>query len=154
MKQKPEYRVGMGASSIMMILVTLALAALSLLSFYVARSGAALSRRNRDMAVRYYTAAAEVQRTLAELDASFTPEAIAWREALNKLEPSVPLADRKLVLLDGGGFSITVDAGGGRELQAEGVFTPGARRGPTLTRHQLVSTPTAESSDTLPVFVP
>ena len=38
MKQKSEYRVGIGASSILMILVVLALTALALLSYNSARS--------------------------------------------------------------------------------------------------------------------
>lgn len=154
MKQRPEYRVGMGASSIMMILVTLALAALSLLSFYVARSNAALSQRNRDMVVSYYNAAAEVQRTLAELDEAFTPEAVAWRAALDSIDRDPARADVRLVLLDGGGFSMAVDAGGGRELAVEGTLGPAAESGLTLKRHQLETAPGATGEGTLNVYLP
>lgn len=154
MKQKPEYRVGMGASSIMMILVTLALAALSLLSFYVARSSAALSQRNRDMVVSYYRAAAEVQRTLAELDEAFTPEALAWRAALDRIDSAPPQVERRLVLLDGGSFRITVDAGGGRELAVEGTLNPATESGVTLKRHQLISAPAPIGEGTLNVYLP
>lgn len=67
-KPKTEYRVGVGASSILMILVVLALTALSLLSFSGARHAEVMAKRNVDMVTAYYAATAEAQEKLAVLD--------------------------------------------------------------------------------------
>jgi hypothetical protein len=62
------FRIGPGMASLLMILVTLLMAALAILAMAGARSDAALSQRNLDTTQRYYQAAAQLQRALAEID--------------------------------------------------------------------------------------
>ena len=68
-KQDSQQRVGVGVSSVLMILVVLAMTALSLLAFGSARSNESMTRRNADVGTAYYVAADQAQRTLAEVDA-------------------------------------------------------------------------------------
>ncbi len=67
-KQSAEYRVGVGAPVILMILVVVSLTVLSLLSWISARFDANYSQRNIDMTTAYYEAAVQVQQSLMELD--------------------------------------------------------------------------------------
>ena len=139
MKQKTEYRVGVGASSILMILVVLALTALSLLSLSSARNNQALSDRTLSMTVQYYEAAATAQRKLAAMDAALAQHAGA---ALSRAEwqsvfDAAGLSD---VGLTGAlAFAFTVDAGAGRTLAVEGMLTPDALPRYRLTCHELRS---------------
>lgn len=151
MRQKAEYRIGVGASSILMILVTLALAALALLSLYAAKNNAALCKRNVEMAVQYYRAADDTQHILAAIDESLTPDAIAKREAISSFVchwtgEVVPVAVQQ-----SGSFAFAVGAGAGRTLTTEGSVQPDGTV--ALTRHTLVSAP-APTQTPLPVFQP
>ena len=67
-RPKAEYRVGVGASSIMMILVVLAMTALSLLSFSSAQRAEVMGKRSMMMTTAYYEAAAMAQQKLAVMD--------------------------------------------------------------------------------------
>ncbi|NLI21636.1 MAG: hypothetical protein GX418_08830 [Clostridiales bacterium] len=139
MKPKTEFRFGVGASSILMILTVLALAALALLSLVNARGNAALAARSRTMTVAAFTADAEAQRTLALMDEvmaenaseDWTPKLLAARLA------RAGLAD--VTLDEDYHFAFALDAGVGRELHVEGILTPTALPRYTLTRHQLVA---------------
>ena len=62
------FRIGPGMASLLMILVTLLMAALAILAMAGAQTDATLSRRNLDTTQGYYEAAAQVQRALAEID--------------------------------------------------------------------------------------
>ena len=116
MRQKTEYRVGVGASSILMILVVLSLTALSLLSLSSARNNQALSDRNLSMTVQYYEAAASAQRKLAAIDAVLVQHAGAalTRAQWQSVFDAESLTDIRLT--DALTFAFTVDAGGGRVL--------------------------------------
>ena len=151
MRQKAEYRIGVGASSILMILVTLALAALGLLSLYAAKNNAALCKRNLEMTVQYYHAADDTQRILAAIDQSLTPEAIARREAISSFVCHWTGEVVPVTVQEGGSFAFSVGAGAGRTLTTEGAVQPDGTV--TLTRHALVSAP-APTETPLPVYQP
>lgn len=69
MKRQPmEYRVGVGASVILMILVAVSLAVLSLLGWMNAHFDLKRSQRSIALTVAYYEAAEQAQRKLMELD--------------------------------------------------------------------------------------
>ncbi len=142
MKQRGEYRAGVGASSILMILVVLALAALSLLSLSSARNNEALSQRNLAMTLSYYGAAAGAQRTLAAMDALVAENPGADAERLNELFAAHSLDT--VTVSDGGAFAFSLDAGAERLLVVEGVLSPGATPRCALTRHELVNRPAGE----------
>lgn len=155
MKSKGEYRIGTGASSILMILVVLSLTALALLSFTSARNNAALSKRNLEMTVAYYNAAAEVQRTIAGMDEILMEQESpyadppVWRALLSDcLGTDGTLADDMT-------FTLQTDAGASRTLVVEGILQPDAARRIILTRHELnaPATPQEETSDPS-VFIP
>lgn len=67
---KPEYRVGIGASSILMIFVVLCLTTLGVLSYASARADLALTERRAERVMAYYEAAAGAQRQLTQIDAA------------------------------------------------------------------------------------
>ncbi|MCL2811123.1 MAG: hypothetical protein FWD25_04445 [Clostridia bacterium] len=66
--QKAGFRIGPGMASLLMILVTLLMAALAILAMAGAQNDATLSQRNLDMTRSYYQAAAQVQHELAQID--------------------------------------------------------------------------------------
>ena len=155
MKSKGEYRVGTGASSILMILVVLSLTALALLSFTSARNNAALSKRSLDMTVAYYNAAADLQRTLAGMDEIVLDQEPAyadpniWRTLLRGyLGTDGSLADDMT-------FTLQTDAGAGRSLIVEGILQPEGEQRIVLTRHELSAPSTSNEETNVPtVFNP
>ena len=68
MKTGSGFRIGPGMASLLMILVTLLMAALAILAMAGAQNDSALSRRNLETTQGYYEAAAQMQRELAEVD--------------------------------------------------------------------------------------
>ena len=69
MKEKQQYRMGVGASSILMIIVVLCITALSVLSFSNARANLTLAQRRQSYIEESQRAAAEAQRVLSRVDA-------------------------------------------------------------------------------------
>ena len=153
MKPNPEYRVGIGASSILMILVVLALAALSLLSLGSAKNSAALSQRNLQMTLTYYQAAAEVQRDLSVMDSLIAEHA---GQSLTSAEWGALFSAhglQGLTIADNMTFSLSTYAGAQRLLLVEGSLTPAGVPRYTLTRHELSNQAPLEEP-TLPVAMP
>ena len=67
---KQEYRVGIGASTMLTIFVVLCVTTLALLALSGARGDAALTGRAVEMTTDYYRASDQAQRILARLDAA------------------------------------------------------------------------------------
>jgi len=142
---KTEFRVGVGASSILMVLVVLALTAVSLLSFQSALNAEALTNRNLQMTTAYYEASARAQERLAAMDAVLAEagaEGVADAKGifdrlvtLNFLELKVWQAD------DGLAFSFAEDAQDDRRVEVQGFLTPSEPVRYRVTRYQLVSAP-------------
>lgn len=65
---KVGFRIGPGMPSLLMMLVTLLMAALAILAMAGAQADATLSQRNLETTLSYYQAAAQMQRELAEVD--------------------------------------------------------------------------------------
>jgi hypothetical protein len=155
MKRKAEYRVGVGASSILMILVVLALAALSLLSLKAAQNNAALTARNLDMTLSYYRAAADVQRTLAAMDESRYELDLSSDGGLAAFQTYLKSQKTPVTLSEDMDFTLTADAGAEREIIVEGTVIPGKTGGLSITRHELGNTAAfSEETDRLTVFLP
>lgn len=140
-KQQTEYRVGVGASSVLLILVVLAMAALALLAFGSARNTEALTGRNIEMTEAYYEAAAEVQRRLAAIDQAV----LEYREQGGDAQMdenwfSDHGAQAEWQPADGGmHFIITVSAGAQRVIRATGTALPQGDERYTLESHTLFS---------------
>jgi hypothetical protein len=116
-RPKQEYRVGIGAVTMLTIFVVLCVTTLALLALSGARGDAALTSRALEMTQGYYQASDRAQRVIAKLDeitknaASGAPNQEAFEAQLAELE-----IDGVSIGLDGGILSFDVDAGGGRAL--------------------------------------
>lgn len=145
-RAKADYRVGVGASSILMILVVLAMAALGLLTFGSARDTEALTGRNVNLTVAYYEAAARVQQKLAMID-----EAVLKYRLEGGAEPDETqfegVAGGVEWYTEGASlcFLIRQDAGAQRELTVRGkvLMTGDARY--ELSEHTLGSSAPSDS---------
>ncbi len=126
-KQDSQQRVGVGVSSVLMILVVLAMTALSLLAFGSARSNESMTRRNADVGTAYYVAADQAQRTLAEVDALLLTGRqqgadLAWYE--QEAPENITFEEGE----EGICFSFTIDAGNDLAILVRGLLTEGPQR--------------------------
>ncbi len=114
---KQEYRVGIGASTMLTIFVVLCVATLALLALSGARGDAALTGRTVEMTADYYGASHEAQRVLARLDAAVAKAAASAPDdgAFQAQIAGIAL-DGVSLAYDGGTLSFELDAGGGRIL--------------------------------------
>ena len=69
MKRRGESGIGLGAASLMMILLVLCLSLMGVLSLMSARADLSLSRRQAELAAQYAQASAKAQEALSMLDA-------------------------------------------------------------------------------------
>ncbi len=135
-KQDSQQRVGVGVSSVLMILVVLAMTALSLLAFGSARSNESMTQRNADVGASYYVAADQVQRRLAQLDELLLKGRqesadLAWYQAQS---PEDILWEENE---EGISFSFTTDAGNDLALFVRGLLTEGPMRY-LLREHRII----------------
>ncbi len=142
MSEKQENRAGVGASSILMIVVVLALTAMSLLAFSSAQRTETLEKRNQEMSLGYYAAAAQAQTKLAALDQRLYE--LRGEQGLSDQEYADALISMAgygvTATADGFGFTFIVDAQYGRELCVSGLIAARGAQGEryTLTRHELI----------------
>lgn len=143
MNKSSEYRVGVGASSILMIFIVLCLTTLGVLSFASARADLLLTQRRTQKVQGYYTSAAQADMLLAEIDAALlaaqrTPE--TFREQVLALAD----LDERIVVAGEPGeetVSFTLAASETQSLHVELAVKPSdASTRYTLLRHQLVYT--------------
>lgn len=137
---KTEYRVGIGASSILMIFIILSLTTLGVLSFASARADMLLTARRQRQVETYYETVADAQRLLAEIDAALLtaqqdPDAYATHlEALASLDNRITVKPADM--------SISFALPAGDSLQLEVNLTATGADSPlryTITGHQLVN---------------
>ena len=113
---KTSSSAGVGASSIMLIIVVLCLTLFGVLSYVTARNDAALSARTLESVQRYYEADAEAQRSLMAID--------EWLEGGMQGQPE----GLALVDVGDGTVAFSVAADGGHALRvvlriADGSYT-------------------------------
>ncbi len=110
------YRVGVGASSVLMIFVVLSLTTLGVLSFASARANQTLTARRTAHVEGYYEASAVAQRALAEIDALLmaAPED---DEAYAAYVKDMDLSGLPLSVSDGLLLSFAVPCGDAQELR-------------------------------------
>lgn len=145
MNGQQEYRMGVGATSMLMIFVVLALTTLSILSLSSAQSDLSMTRRNVELLTEYYNAAAEAQDVLAQVDASCltlretAPNQEAYEKGVSEMQ--IP---GEFLHYNSADMSIqfSLDAGGGRALRVELDILPFDSEGDqryVLRKHQLVN---------------
>lgn len=99
MNKKAEYRVGIGASSILMIFIILSLTTLGVLSFASARADLTLTQRRQAQVEAYYAALAQTDQLMGEMDevllaAQASPDGYeASVHGLSALSPLITVAD-------------------------------------------------------------
>lgn len=134
---KQEYRVGVGASSILMIFVVLSLTTLGVLSFASARANLTMATRRTAQVEAYYAAAAEAQCVLAEIDTALLA---AQAEPETYYESVLALSDDRLAVSDDLTITFSLPVSATQKLEvivrAEG---PEAGERYALLAHRLVS---------------
>ena len=119
MKRNGQTRIGLGAASMVLILLVLCLALLGVLSLVTARADLRMSSRDMDLALQYAQAEASMQRLLADLDEKM---ANAWQHSQSDAQYAAEcmrietVGDAEVLWLDDETAEIAVDAGAGREL--------------------------------------
>lgn len=108
-------RAGMGASSLLLILVVLCLTTMGVLSLSGAVADMRLGQNTADTAIAYYSASANAQRKIAEIDAELAKNR---REAANSAEYEAKNTEFGLenVETDQGLLSFTEPLSDGRSL--------------------------------------
>lgn len=149
---KGEYRVGVGASSILMVLMVLALTAISLLSFSTARNAEVLTKRNVVMTTAYYEATTRVQQKLAAMDTlmmekqkeATTMDAESLREDLRNLG----ITDIQILREnENWEFLFFEDAGYERQIRVEGILSLSGSSRYQVRQHQLISESASDDFD-------
>lgn len=69
MRQRLEYRIGPGMTSLLMVFMVLCLATLAILAYAGTRADSTLTQRNVESSTAYYAASARAQQALYDLDA-------------------------------------------------------------------------------------
>ena len=112
MKQYPS-RMGVGASSILLIIVVVSLTLFASLSLIQARADASLTKKTASSIQSFYDADARAQQVLSVLD-----DALQQGETPESIEGVTKLADGNyaftVMASDGHTLSVTLDASGGR----------------------------------------
>lgn len=112
MRQEPS-RAGVGASSILLILVVVSLTLFASLALIQARSDAALTEKTAASAAAFYDADARAQRMIAALD-----DALAARTAPESIDGVTQQAEGiyafSVESSDGHVLNVTADVSGGR----------------------------------------
>lgn len=149
MNKTPEYRVGIGASSILMIFIVLSLTTLGVLSFASARANLALTTRRTAQVEAYYEAAAQAQTILSEVDAALLT-AQADPETYDLQVRALRESDSRLSVDAKGVISFALPVGDTQELRVQ-VQANGAEAFPryTLLSHYLMSTVDWEPDNSL-----
>lgn len=119
------YRMGIGASSVLLIFVVLCLTTLGVLSYASARASQALTDRRQTQVEAYFEASAAAQRAIAEIDAAL------------KAGGEVPVpADIADFTAEDGTILFTVAAGETHQLEVLLRVGDGSGARYTVVRHQ------------------
>lgn len=138
MNKAPEYRVGIGASSIIMIFIVLSLTTLGVLSFASARSDLILTERRQSQVESYYNSVSLAQQMIAQIDSALL-KAAATPETFEEAVGAIGEID-SLITVDGMQISFQLPVGETQSLAITlDVHAPGGDAGRySLSKHQLI----------------
>lgn len=149
-RSAPEYRVGIGASSILMIFIVLSLTTLGVLSFASARADLVLTQRRTAQMQAYYGADARAQALLARIDeallaADADPELRGEQvRALAQLDSAIVVNAR------GTAVSFVLPVSETQSLEVKlALHDAGAPTRYSIDRYQLIYTGEWEADDTI-----
>ena len=146
-KSKGEYRVGVGASSVLMMLVVLAMTALGLLSLGSARQTEAQTKRNLQTTLNYYEASASAQAVLASIDeAAFEYAQKSGEEPFDRSWFDRYDIDARFSDGENGAvrFTFSLPSGDEHELYVTGTVDPARDPRVAVSEHALASIYAAE----------
>ena len=137
MTGRQEYRMGVGAASILMIFMVLSLTTLGVLAYASAHADLALTQRRQAQVEAYYAAVAEGQRKIARIDGAL----LAAREDLERYEVQVrALGDDSIRVSRDMTLSFTIPVGESQQLEiALRAMDPDNVERYVVTRHCLVN---------------
>lgn len=142
-KMKQEYRIGTGATSMLMIFIALCLTTLAILAITSARTDLSMTGRNEEMILGYYEAASEAQEILSRLDGEIAKVRGAATDENSYLEKiaSVKLDGVELTHPEERLIAFALNAGHGGVLQVAVEATPfgDAGRRYVMRRHVLIA---------------
>lgn len=122
MKRSEQARAGLGAASVVLILLVLCLALLGVLSLITAQHDLRMSKRDIELSTAYAMAAADAQRSLMELDRQLCA---VCNESENEPEYEsgcmkiTQAGSAEVIWKDGQSASMTFDAGADRNIVVE-----------------------------------
>ena len=146
MKHRGQTRAGLGAASMVLILLVLCLALLGVLSMMTARNDLSMSRRDLELSVAYAQAADAAQQALMALDEAMTA---VWRLSENEaqyLEGCMALqtaGEAELTWLDEKKAQMVFDAGADRQILVEierNAWEVAGNKRFSITKHTLEDT--------------
>lgn len=134
-----DHRIGVGASSVLMILAVLAMTALGLLALGSARQTRAQTQRNLQTTLSYYEAAGEAQRRMMLIDQAAADCRAQGREPdaawFQSYDTGADFHEEDGTLA----FAFTLPAGDARELRVSGTVSAAGGARYTVAEHALVS---------------
>lgn len=139
--KRQEYRVGTGATTLLMIFVVLCLTTLGILSLVSARVDMKHTKRNEEMTQAYYEAAAQGQKLIFQVDEALMEfqRRAETNEAYLRLVQENLMLDAEDWAVKDGLISFAISAGADRYLEITLALLPvESRQGRyLLTRHEL-----------------
>lgn len=160
MERRGEYRIGPGASSLLMIFVALCMTTVGVLTLISALADTRLTERSQDQVTAYYDASVEAQRSIGAIDASLqafrlaSPDVDSYRDAVLSLSQEAPDLS---VQTDGEGkvASVHFDQPMAGDFAIHVILrVPIALEGPRyeLFSHEMAKTSVWQPDETLDVF--
>jgi len=122
MKRREQTRAGLGAASMVLILLVLCLALLGVLSLMTAQTDLSMSKRDIELNAAYAGAAAGAQRSLMELDRQLSE---VYKQSADDMQYEEGCMEvnracgAEVIWMDGRSAEMTFDAGADRELLVE-----------------------------------
>lgn len=149
-RAQTEYRVGTGASSLLMLLVILSLTTLGILSFTSADADLRLTERNARMVEAYHEAQSAFEEALSLVDEylCLVPADSDFRATL----PDGSIGRADYVWQEDGTLLLSVDAGFDRSLQGTLCLFPKDAERWKLVRYALVNAGTWQPEEDLMLF--
>lgn len=152
-KTQQEYRVGVGASSILMIFIVLCLTTLGVLSFASARANLTLTNRRQVKVEGYYEALAKSQGMIADIDNALyvaAQDADTYEEQVLALES----LDEHIAVSSDLAISIRLPVGENQELRIElQANGPEDAQRYTIVEHYLINIEDWQPDNSLNVFI-
>lgn len=141
MNSQPEYRVGIGASSIIMIFIVLCLTTLGVLSFASARANLVLTERRQEKVEAFYQTDAKAQALIAAIDSALLKAAQQPAEEFEAHVKALSNIDASIQVKGGSRAQFSLPVGDTQTLEVElAIQEPGSAQRYSISKYQLMYT--------------